>query len=315
MASSLEHLLRRIRDRVASSEEVDTARGLVAADDRLPDDLRAVVLQDEAEMSSDAAGLLSVLGCDDLGEILAEAIQAEAGSSSPDPPALAAQERDPSWRLIAEHLERGLRRVAGAEEIVEGVLRRLPSLHGWVWGPVLAEAVRAAAGQVDVAAPVMGQLDTASLSVPVADAVRAEAGLVDVVANVMHSLDLDEAVVPLAQAVRAEAGTIDLGDAVARELGILAQSTGRAAAQGIPQLRPANNNRNWGRVALALAAALVATVIGTSLPGGGTASPPLVFAHAEDVVIEDLSFGAGASGMVDASAEDGTLILWLDEEA
>lgn len=314
MASNLEHLLRRIRDRVASDDEIEVARTLVADDDRLPDELRDIVLVDESEMSSDAAGLLSVLGHDDLGELLAEAVLAEAASSSPDPPELAVQEADPGWRHIARSLEAELRRIATSEEVVDGVMRRLPSLRGWVWGSVLADAVRAHAGHVDVAAQVMGSLTVDELRVPVDDAVRAEAGRVDVVRPVMTTLSLREAEIPVAEAVRAEAGVVSLADAVLEQVGATS-SMPSALAPAAVDVIPANNNRFWGRVALAIAAALVATFIGSTWTGGGSVrESPMVFAHAEDVVIEDLRFGDGASGMLDASSEDGTLILWLDEE-
>lgn len=311
MASNLEHLLRRIRDRAASPEEVETARALVASDDRLPAELREIVLQEEAEMPSDAAGLLAVLGADDLGELLAEAIQAEAKSSSPGPPELEAQERDPAWQVVARSLMAGLRQAASSIEVADTVLRQLPSLQGWVWGAVVADAVRSEAGRVEVAEPVLSALSVRDPAVPVAAAVRSEAGRVEVVDAVMRTLAVGEPELPLADAIRAEAGQVELADSVVRALGL---EMPPAVAPAPSEVQPVNNNRFWIRAVVAFAAMFLAVVVGSRLPG--QAEPEaLVFASADEVIIEDLSFGDHANGMVDMSGDDGALILWVDEEA
>ena len=66
------------RDGLADTDEVSRARSLVEQDARLPEELRSVALTDDEDLAADAAGLLSVLGSDDLGALLAEAVRAEA---------------------------------------------------------------------------------------------------------------------------------------------------------------------------------------------------------------------------------------------
>ena len=39
-----------------------------------------------------------------------------------------------------------------------------------------------------------------------------------------------------------------------------------------------------------------------------------MFAQADEVVVEELSFGEGAHGMVDTMNDGGTVVIWLDEE-
>ena len=248
MANSLETLLRRIRDGVSSSEEMERARTLVLADDRLPAELREVVLLDEEAAPSDAAGLLSVLGADDLGALLAEAIEAEAsaGPDAPDAVELEAQEHDPTWAAIRDVLVRELQRRSAHVELAEVVVRQMPELRDWVWGPVLAEAVYLHAGRIDVAAAVVAELGL-DAGLDVAAAVRAEAGEVDVSGLVMREVGIGAAVPQLAEAVRAEAGTVDVTDAVARALALESPVVMPAGGEQSPVLGR-SGIRDGGRV-------------------------------------------------------------------
>ncbi|MBX2797429.1 MAG: hypothetical protein KTR31_07175 [Myxococcales bacterium] len=304
MSGNLEMLLRRIRDGQATSEEVSAARALVRADARLPEELSSVVLLDEQEAPSDAAGLLSVLGADDLGALLAQAVREEADveHSALD---LASQEQDDGWRVIADVLREHLRAEAGAVDVSEGVLRRL-SIAGWPWGPVVAEAVRAEAGEVDVSAEVLREVGFRL--VPVAEAVRAECGMVSLSSDVAGALELEHGV-PVAEAVRAYAGSVDVVDAVMDRV-----MPARPSSVVVDEPRPvlANNRRFWGATAVALAAAALAMVVG--LPLGGPGQQNMLFAHAGEVVVEDLSFGQDVQ-VLQTEGDEGAVILWLDEEA
>ena len=308
MASNLETLLRRIRDGQSSADEVAAARSLVRSDDRIPQDLRGLVLLEEAELASDAAGLLSVLGSDDLGELLAEAILAESTVSPLD---VHGQERDAGWQWIAQLLFDGLRRAARDVEVTEPVLRRLPRLHSWVWGPAIAEAVRAEASTVEVAPRVMEALGhPESTSGLVAAAVRELAGTVDVADAVLAEVGVVGRL-PVSQAVLTEAGTVDLADEVLRQVGVgapvLADPTRLEA--------PANNARYWLAAAVGIAAAFLAMVVGVE-PSEPTVVSDLEFAGIDEVFYEDLSFGEGAPpAVVDTFGGDGVAILWFDEEA
>lgn len=298
MSENLETLLRRIRDGLSTSDEVERARGLVAQDARLPEELRDIALGVDEDLRADAAGLLSVLGADDLGGLLAEAVRAEADHG----PML---EVDDGWEAIAEVLRDGIRAEAGGCDVSESVLRRL-AVAGWAYGPVLAEAVRSEAGEVDIASSVLAEL-TLDERLPLVSALHAEAGTVDVANAVLAELALDAAL-PIAEAVRAEAGTVDVVASVLAEIGAV-----RAASVPVP----ANDNRGWSLGTLALAAAaLVSVVVGAlSLPGGGMEPlDPMLFAHAGEVVIEDLSYGVDVQ-VVQIEGEQGAVILWIDEDA
>jgi hypothetical protein len=306
MSANLETLLQRIRDGVGSSEEVTRARELVASDARLPDELREIALRDDDDLEADAAGLLSVLGADDLGALIAQAIQAEAAEP------LTESEVDDGWQVIAEVLREGLAREASDVDVAEPVLRRI-AVAGWAFGPVVASAVRSEAGEVDVARPVMRELSL-DAAAPVAQAVAAEAGDVDVVDAVMATLSLD-APVPVAEAVRAEAGEIDVVSAVLTEIGAVAPPVVVHEPVAVPA--PANDTRGWSWAGLAMAAvALVSVVVGAlSLPGSETmTSAPMMFAHAGEVVVEDLSYGDDVQ-VFQTEGDQGAVILWVDEEA
>ena len=155
-----------------------------------------------------------------------------------------------------------------------------------------------------------------------AEAVRAEAGSVDVVDAVLGaSLGLASAP-PVAEAVRAEAGSVDVVDAVlgalalgarpqAVELERMPSSVGSAPTPP----RIANDRRAWATIGLAIAAAMLATMIGVAMPWGGSLEDgQMTFAHAGEVVVEDLSYGDDVS-VLQTEGDEGAVILWVDEEA
>ncbi|HHO49868.1 MAG TPA: hypothetical protein ENK18_03120 [Deltaproteobacteria bacterium] len=319
MAGILKSLLFRIRDGRATPRELDAARALVLQDARLPEELRTIALLDPDEVASDAAGLLSILGLDDLGATLAAAIAEEIEGSPLREITIADLEEDDDWRSLASILREGLRREAGSVEVAEGVLRRL-AVAGWAWGPILARAIQVEAGSVDVVDAVLRALSLAPAP-PVAEAVAREAGTIEVTARVMAELSLALAP-PVAEAVRAEAGSVDVVDAVlgalalrarpqAVELERMPSSVGSAPTPP----RIANDRRAWATIGLAIAAAMLATMIGVAMPWGGSLEDgQMTFAHAGEVVVEDLSYGDDVS-VLQTEGDEGAVILWVDEEA
>jgi len=255
MMGTLEKLLERIRDGVASGEEVAKARELVAHDARLPEELREIGLTDAEDLPGDAVGLLAVLGAAPLfDEGLREAITdtlhegaytghegaytghegAYTGHEGARPlrhPYGSGHEgarplRHPCEGLVDEGvLDDGWEEVA--EVLREGLVAAADGFEiassvmarlpapEWAYGPVTAEAVRGEAGTVDVAGEAMADLGDALP--PVAEAVGFEAGTVDVVASVLSELSL-EAGLPVEEAVAAEAGTVDVVASVVTEL-------------------------------------------------------------------------------------------------
>lgn len=328
----LEQLLIRLRDGVtASPADLERAAALVRSDERIPAELREIVFADPEEAAADAAGVLALLGADDLGELIASAILAEAGplfpedlpgdipgdlvgdivaaiATVPDGAPDAVEAPDDDWAPIGLALAEGLRREAEGFEIADAVMRHVP-LADFGWGPVLADAVSTEAGTVDVAGGVLAALDRREM--PVAAAVWAEAGTVDVADAVMSALGIAPAMPAgsLAAAVRAEAGTVDVTEAV---MSLVAPP--RRAAGGLPA---ANNHSAWAYRGLALAAAALLTiVVGRSVIPGAAPAPSevLVFAQAGDVVVEDLSYGDDVVVLQTAGDQE-AVILWLDEEA
>lgn len=241
MTGTLERLLERIADGVASSAEVARARDLVAGDARLPEELREIGLTDASDLVGDAVGLLAVLGAAPLfGEGLREALHDAAVE------AVSAADldngEDDGWLAIAAVLREGLVAEADGFEVADAVMVRLPP-PAWAYGPAMAEAVRGEAGAVDVAEAAMASVGE---SLPaVAEAVRAEAGDVDVLGAVAAALGfewvsvaeaviheagrvdvapgvlaaLGQSVLPVAEAVLREAGAVDVARPVADELG------------------------------------------------------------------------------------------------
>lgn len=305
MAGTLETLLERVRDGVASVDEVAQARSLVAHDARLPEELREVALRDDDDLEADAVGLLAVLGADPLfGDVLREALDDEAASGDFD-------EVPDGWEVVATALREGLVAMADGVDVADAVMHRIPA-PSWAWGPALADAVRAEAGEVDVADAVMASLGAEAFA-PVADAVHAEAGEVDVADAVMASLGA-EAFAPVADAVRAEAGEVDVADAVLAELAPAAAAM-PPAVQTAPAV-PAQANGRWAmRAFLAAAVALLAVGVSQGLMGGETNAPggaEIVFAAAGDVVVEDLDY-ADDVVVMQAEGDEGAVILWMED--
>ena len=301
MTDTLLDLLRRIRDGLADPGEIARARELVRVDPRLDDELRTIALTDADDLAGDAAGLLAVLGVDDLGDLIARAIVGEGGA---------------------------------AETAVDAVALEV---QDWTHGPDIVAAVTSEAGDIKVTNPILATL---SLREPwnshsVADAVRHQAGSVDVVTEVLRKCGLDGHIAPIAAAIRDEAGTVDLARDVVRwtELDVAAairRSAGRVEivsevmarlafpvtlpAERAPPERPANDNRAFALAGLVLAAAvaLFVSLAGIDVRGDGDLSG-LAFAHADEVVVEDLSSETDVL-MLQGSGQDGALILWVDEE-
>jgi hypothetical protein len=211
MSGTLETLLVRIRDGSGSESDVSEARGLARHDARLPHELRSGVLLDAEEAPSDAAGLLAVLGGDDLfGDTLAEAVAWDLSVETELTDAeLVELEDDWVW---GPALAEAVRAEGGVVELTDAVMARVDrGISGWVYGPVLSEAVRREAGQVDVSRAVLSMLGEGTS--PVAEAVRTEAGWVpDVDATTLLTL--------IGDVVRAEAGSVDVTGAVLAELDV-----------------------------------------------------------------------------------------------
>jgi hypothetical protein len=176
--TELDQLLMSVRDGDTRPATLARARALLAVDPRLPPDLREFGLSED-EPAIDAAALLGVLGLDDglLGGLLAEALADEA--------AAAPRVGDITAEMLQDQEAAGL--------------------------PPVAEAVRAEAGEVDIAVSVVVRMGL--IPAPVADAVRSEAGEVEVVGEVVDRMRA-EALVDVAGAVAALAGRVDLLDAI-----------------------------------------------------------------------------------------------------
>ncbi len=154
---NLENLLRCVRDGVASADELAACRSLVATDPRIPDELRVALFDDDT--AGDAAGLLAILGADDLG--LAAALQTELDGTERG---LELAELELDGIPVAEAV-----RALGGEIDLAAALE-LPVVP-------LGAALAAEAGIVELWAGVAGQIGIGV--VPVADAIRAHAGAVD----------------------------------------------------------------------------------------------------------------------------------------
>lgn len=300
MTPSLETLLLRLRGGDVRPGDLEVARSLAASDARIPESLRGGLFVAAEDLESDAAGVLALLGRDDLGEVLAAGLLA-------DPPALDAV--DDGWSGIAAALVDGLRAESRGVEVAEAVVRRLPVAafaHGGLVGPAVADEV----GALEVAADVARALGIEAL--PVAEATRAEAGRVDVASAVMDSLSLPA--IDVAGAVRSEAGTTDVVADVMARVGAWRADEGGSSAPAA-----AANGSRWSFAGFALAAALLVSVLVSRFeqPIEVPAAAPLVgavFAHAGEVVIEDLEYGERVQ-VVQTEGEDGAVILWVDEEA
>jgi hypothetical protein len=303
--TTLETLLVAIRDGTAGPEVLSRARELASADERIPEELRAEVLLDPEEADSDAAGLLAVLGADNLGELIISAVMEEIESTRPqaqaEPIDPADLEFEDAWTPIGAALREGLLEEARHFEIADAVMRRIP-VADFPWGPVLAQAVAAEAGTTDVAAQVLhgiGRVELSALA-PVAEAVRAEAGSVDVAGSVITALGLT-AQLPVAEAIRAEAGSVDVVD--------------RVMLLVAPQEQLAAANYRWVYASLLMAAVTLLVVVTGRLatPVGGSVER-MQFARASEVIVEDLHMANDVELMV-LEGDDGAVIIWFDEEA
>jgi hypothetical protein len=265
MTTELTHLLNRIREGTASEQECVRARELALGDDRLPEEIRPGLL--ERDLVPDAVGLLAVLGADvAFGDELAAAIDAETGGRRVE------VALDDEWTPVRSALARGLEEEAAGFDVTGAVLAALgleePDL------PV-AEAVRAEAGEIDIADDV-----TLFTSGVVAEAVREEAGTVDLVGDVMQQV---------------------------RQTALAPAST--------PLPEPANTRR-WFLAALTMAAALVLSVmVGRSVWNAGEPAPyAMQFASAEEIVVNDLSYGESTAVHVfQAEGDNAPLIIWVDD--
>jgi hypothetical protein len=299
--TTLESLLVAIRDGTAGPEVLSRARELASADERIPAELRSEVLLDPEEAASDAAGLLAVLGADDLGDLILSAVMEEIALTAPqsqaEPLDPADLEFEDAWTPIGAALREGLLEEARNFEIADVVMRRVPVVD-FPWGPLLAEAVANEAGMADVAQQVLGGLGRPELA-PVAAAVRAEAGPVELAGSVMSALGHAEPL-PVAEAVRAYAGRVDVVD--------------RVMLLVAPQERLVAANHRWVYASLLVAAITLLVVVTGRLvtPVGGPEM--LQFARASEVIVEDLNYANDVQLMV-LEGDEGAVIIWFDEEA
>ncbi|MEZ4316106.1 MAG: hypothetical protein R3F61_01315 [Myxococcota bacterium] len=199
--TNLESLLFRIRDGLATADEIERARELVQADPRLPDELKEVVDFEDAE--SDAVGLLAVLGADSLfGEILREGFEAELVAAIAEPLQVESAPEPAS---------------DDDDSITEDMLDAV-----WEHGAVLCDAVRYEAGEADVLGAVFAELTLELEVIPIFAAIEAEAGSVDVVdAVLVEAFGASDATFPLAAAVEHEAGSIEIADSVLAQCGLV----------------------------------------------------------------------------------------------
>ncbi|MEN0067599.1 MAG: hypothetical protein AAGA48_36040 [Myxococcota bacterium] len=298
-------LLRRIRDGHADADDVHKARALVANDARLDPELREIALTDAEDLAGDAAGLLAVLGADDLGPLLAEAIAFEGGRAPPAE-SIEADELDAQTWTYGPQVAEAVAHEAGPVDVVEPVLEGCALAESWSSAQV-AHAVRFEAGAIDVVAPVLAACGLQEPALPVAEAVRDEAGSMAIADAVVRWSDID-----LGAAVRAAAGPVNVVAAVMQEVGNPLPNAVVQPAE--PSLVPANDTRAFAAVGLLLAAAVALFVSLAGIDTAPTELPPMVFAHADEVVVEDLT-SDGNVFMLQGDGQDGAVILWIDEES
>lgn len=259
--TELDRLLRQIADGDDTAAVLARARQLLLLDERLPEELRRVGLDDD-EPDVAATALLGVLGLDDglFGSLLGEAVRSEASGlfdrtafrepeSVADPSPMAVPEpaaAQPPGDLALVTVDmlsaqeaaglppvaEAVRFEAGEPELSRVVLQRL----GFRVLDV-ASAVVERAGEVEVADAVATRLG--SVPLPISPALGAEAGEVDVAEAVLQPLG--GVLVPVALAVRTEAGEIDISDAVApRSVEVAAAVRAEAGTVDVwPELAPA----------------------------------------------------------------------------
>jgi hypothetical protein len=322
--------LQRIRSGDVRPGDLEAARALIALEPRVPDDVRAGLFESAHELPADAAGVLALLGLDDLGAVLADGIRAEADAVFEQAEVAGDSWQVDGWQQVADALVDGLREAAAHVDLADAVVRRLP-VAAFAHGGLVGAAVSREAGEVEVADHVARDLSLGgAVGAELAGAVAALGGQVDVAGAVMSELagaGLGEVTVPVADAVRAEAGPVDVVPAVLAALGLWraeaplvapAAAASAASAASAPVLAPAaNSSRSWGFAGFALAAAvLVSVVVGRlAVPVEGSVPVPgPAFAHAGEVVIEDLQYGSDVQ-VIQTEGDDGAVILWIDEEA
>ncbi|MBW1878026.1 MAG: hypothetical protein JRJ84_06670 [Deltaproteobacteria bacterium] len=176
------------------------------------------------------------------------------------------------------------------------------------WAPVrsaLARGLDEEAAGIDVSGAVLSALGLEEPDLPVADAVRAQAGEIDIVDEVtLFSSGM------LAAAMREEAGTVDLVTDVMRQV----RQTALAPAS-TPLPEPVNTRR-WFLAALTMAAVFVLSVtVGRAVWNVGEPAPYVMqFASAEEIVVNDLSYGESTAVYVfQADSDNAPLIIWVDE--
>jgi len=210
--TTLEKLLEHIRDGEATAEQIAEARELAAHDARLPEEIRSEVLIDADELVAVAVGLLAVLGSDDFGDLLKEALFDELDIADDVMAAISAVTPPVADAVRDEAGDIGIDRGLGSASVLftAETLEELGDL-----GLPIRDAVLAEAGHVDIAAAVMSKLDIDSTGL--ADAIRAEAGDIDITAETLAALgDLGLSV---REAVVAEAGAIDIASSVFATIG------------------------------------------------------------------------------------------------
>lgn len=320
--------LQRIRSGDVRPGDLEAARALVALEPRVPDEVRAGLFESAHELPADAAGVLALLGLDDLGAVLAAGIRAEAEAVF-DVAEVSGEgwQADDGWQQVADTLVDGLREAAAHVDLADAVVRRLP-VAAFAHGGLVGAAVSREAGEVEVADHVARDLSLGgAVGAELAGAVAALGGQVDVAGAVMSELagaGLGEVEVPVADAVRSGAGPVDVVPAVLAALGLwraeapVVNPASSSPAASSPVLAPAaNTSRSWGFAGFALAAAvLVSVVVGRlAVPVEGSVPVPgPAFAHAGEVVIEDLQYGSDVQ-VIQTEGDDGAVILWIDEEA
>ncbi|MCB9685093.1 MAG: hypothetical protein H6738_07280 [Alphaproteobacteria bacterium] len=304
MSDTLDNLLMRLKDGIATLAELEQARALVRSDERVPDELRDVVFVEASEIEADAAALLGMLGLDDLGAMLVEAVMDEIASV----PSFVDELADEGWDEIASVLREGLEDEASlGVDVVEAVMRRLPAAD-FARAALVAPAITAEAGEVDLSDAVLAGLGLAAL--PLAEAVRAEAGEVDLADAVASTLALERP--PVAEAVWAEAGKVDVVAGVMSTIGVWRATAAPVVA---PVVAPANVVRGgrFGVAGFALAAVALLSVVVGRLAVPVTGASDLVFASAGEVQIDNLQVGTDVQVM-QFEGDGGAVILWLETE-
>lgn len=332
MSDTLDNLLVRLKDGIATLAELERARALVRSDERVPDDLRDVVFVEASEIEVDATALLAVLGHDDLGAMLVDAVMDEIAAA----PSFVGEEiADEGWDEIAAALREGLEEEASlGVDVAEAVMRRLPAAD-FARAALVAPAITAEAGEVDLSDAVLAGLGLTTI--PVAEAVRAEAGPVDLAGAVAEEIGLQG--FALAEAVWSEAGSVDVADAVASALSFERSSVAdavraeagkvdvvadvmsaigvwRATAAPVESVAaPANQVRGgrFGLAGFALAAVALLSVVVGRLAVPVTGGSDLVFASAGEVQIDNLQVGTDVQVM-QFEGDGGAVILWLETE-